>query len=231
MKNTIITLLVLTFFSLGFSQDKVNYEEEYMPKLQKAQEDLARLESEMATANSQITGTNDQITETQTKIDQTWEEIYKLVGSDKAGVDQFGKDLDALDSKVRSFGALPAEELYKRRAELDQFDAELNTFRANNISALTEYLNKIEKIDQRIKSIRSSIVVPYVTSYVVKKGDSLWKISGKKDIYDDPFKWTDIYKANKETISSWQNKYNAVLKEGQKEADLIYPEQEFTIPR
>jgi len=154
-----------------------------------------------------------------------------LVGSDKAGVDKFGKDLDALDSKVRSFGALPAEELYKRRMELDQFEAELNDFRTNKISALTENVNKIERIDQRIKSIRSSIVVPYVTSYVVKKGDSLWKISAKKDIYEDPFKWTDIYKANKETISSWQRRYNAVLKEGQQEADLIYPDQEFTIPR
>jgi nucleoid-associated protein YgaU len=68
-------------------------------------------------------------------------------------------------------------------------------------------------------------------SYVVQRGDNLWKISGKSDIYDDPFKWTDIYKANKETISSWQRKYNAVLKEGQEEADLIYPDQEFTIPR
>ncbi len=231
MKNTIITLLVLTFVGFGFAQDKVNYEEEYMPKLKKAQDDLARLETELATEQTLITDLNGKIADTQSKIDQVWNEIYALVDSDKAGVDQYRKDLDALDSKVRSFGALPAEELYKRRMELDQFEAELNNFRPNKISALTEFLNKIERIDQRIKSIRSSIVVPYVTSYVVKKGDSLWKISGKKDIYEDPFKWTQIYKANKETISSWQRKYNAVLKEGQQEADLIYPDQEFTIPR
>jgi nucleoid-associated protein YgaU len=231
MKNTIITLLVLAFVSFGFSQDKVNYEEEYMPKLQKAQEDLAKLEADIASEQTQITDLNGQISDTQTKIDQVWAEIYNLVGSDKAGVDQYRKDLDAIDSKVRSFGALPAEELYKRRKELDQFEAELNNFRSSKIYALTEFLNKIERIDQRIKSIRSSIVVPYVTSYVVKGGDSLWKISGKKDIYSDPFKWTQIYKANKETISSWQRKYNAVLKEGQQEADLIYPDQEFTIPR
>jgi nucleoid-associated protein YgaU len=231
MKNIIITLFVLTFLSLGYSQDKVNYEEQYLPKLQKAQAELARLESEITSEEAQVTALNGQISDVEAKKAQIWTEIYQLVGSDEAGVNQFRSSLDALDSKIKSFGALPAEELYKRKAELDGFQNELDQLKANKIAALTEFVNKIERIDQKIKSVRSSIVVPYVTSYVVKSGDSLWRISGKKDIYDDPFKWTDIYKANKETISSWQRKYNAVLKEGQKEADLIYPEQEFTIPR
>ena len=231
MKKIMIILFVLTFFSLGYSQDKVNYENEYLPKLQKAQAELARLEAEISAEEAQTAALKDQISDVEAKIKQKWAEIYQLVGSDEAGVNDFRKQLDALDSKIRSFGSLPAEELYKRKAELDGFQKELDKMKSNKIALLTEFLNKIERMDQKIKSIRSSIVVPYVTSYVVKKGDSLWKISGKKDIYDDPFKWTDIYKANKETISSWHRKYNAVLKEGQKEADLIYPEQEFTIPR
>lgn len=231
MKNIIITLFVLTFLSLGYSQDKVNYEEQYLPKLQKAQAELARLESEITSEEAQVAALNGQISDVETKKAQVWTEIYQLIGSDEAGVNEFRNSLDALDSRIKSFGALPAEELYKRKAELDGFQNELDQLKANKIAALTEFVNKIERIDQKIKSVRSSIVVPYVTSYVVKSGDNLWKISGKKDIYDDPFKWTDIYKANKETISSWQRKYNAVLKEGQKEADLIYPEQEFTIPR
>lgn len=231
MKKTVVTLLVLTFLSLGFSQDKVNYEEEYMPKLQKAQQELAALETDISSEEGQISTIEGQITETEQKKNEIWNQIYALIESDKAGVDTYRTELDDLDNAVRSFGALPAEELYKRRAELDQFEADLNALSAQKVSALTEFVNKIQRIDQRIKSVRSSIVVPYVTSYVVKKGDSLWKISGKKDIYDDPFKWTDIYKANQQTISSWQRKFNAVLKEGQKEADLIYPDQEFTIPR
>jgi nucleoid-associated protein YgaU len=231
MRNMITILSMLVFLSLGYSQDKMNYEEEYLPKLQKAQAELAKIEAEIASEKTQTETLNTQISEAEAKKAQIWAEIYQLVGTDENGVNDYRSKLDALDSKVRSFGSLPAEELYKRKAELDQYEAELNSLRSDKISALTEFINKIDRIDQKIKSIRSSMVVPYVTSYVVKRGDSLWRISGKKDIYDDPFKWTDIYKANKETISSWQRKYNAVLKEGQKEADLIYPEQEFTIPR
>ena len=231
MKKTILSIFILTFFALSFTQEEVNYEEEYLPKLTKAQEDVASTEAEIVVEETKVAELNTKVDETDASIKSTWTDIYALVGSDDAGVEEYRNNLNALESKIRSFGALPAEELYKRRAEVDDFDAELNTMRSDSKSALTEFMNKIERIDQKIKSVRSSIVVPYVTSYVVQRGDNLWKISGKSDIYDDPFKWTDIYKANKETISSWQNKYNAVLKEGQEEADLIYPDQEFTIPR
>ncbi|MDA3838792.1 MAG: LysM peptidoglycan-binding domain-containing protein [Candidatus Delongbacteria bacterium] len=231
MKKLILSVLILTFFALSFAQEEVNYEEEYLPKLTKVQSDLTNTEAEIVTEEATIADLNVKIEEKETAIENTWTEIYTAVGSDDSGVDEYRNNLNALESKIRSFGALPAEELYKRRAELDDFDAELTTMRADQKSALTEFMNKIERIDQKIKSVRSSIVVPYVMSYVVQRGDNLWKISGKSDIYDDPFKWTDIYKANKETISSWQRKYNAVLKEGQEEADLIYPDQEFTIPR
>ena len=50
--------------------------------------------------------------------------------------------------------------------------------------------------------------------YSVLKGDSLWKISGKPDVYNNPFEWPLIYKANSSKI---------------KDADLIYPGQVFAI--
>jgi LysM repeat protein len=51
------------------------------------------------------------------------------------------------------------------------------------------------------------------TTYVVKKGDSLWKIAGK--VYGNPLKWGRLYKANKEKLKS---------------ANKIYPGQVLTVP-
>lgn len=53
-------------------------------------------------------------------------------------------------------------------------------------------------------------------SYTVQRGDSLWTISAKDSIYGNPYQWPLIYKANRSQI---------------KDADLIYPGQQFTIER
>ena len=49
-----------------------------------------------------------------------------------------------------------------------------------------------------------------VSSYSVVRGDNLWSISGKDDVYADPYQWPLIYKTNRNKI---------------KDADLIFPGQ------
>jgi hypothetical protein len=60
------------------------------------------------------------------------------------------------------------------------------------------------------------MAAPPSDTYLVVRGDSLWKISGKPDIYNNPYQWPLIYKANRDKI---------------KDADLIYPGQELEITR
>ena len=54
------------------------------------------------------------------------------------------------------------------------------------------------------------------TQYQVAKGDCLWWISEFKQIYNDPFMWPLIYKANRDKINN---------------PDLIHPDQVLSIPR
>ncbi len=53
-----------------------------------------------------------------------------------------------------------------------------------------------------------------VTSYSVVRGDNLWDISGKDNVYGNSYQWPLIYKTNRSKI---------------KDADLIYPGQVFDI--
>ena len=52
-------------------------------------------------------------------------------------------------------------------------------------------------------------------TYEVMKGDHLWGIASKETIYADPYMWPRIYRANRDAID---------------DPDLIYPEQELTVP-
>ncbi len=54
------------------------------------------------------------------------------------------------------------------------------------------------------------------TTWKVYKGECLWTISSYPEIYDDPFKWPQIYRANNDKIE---------------DPDLIYPNQILRIPR
>lgn len=41
---------------------------------------------------------------------------------------------------------------------------------------------------------------PEKESYVVKKGDSLWKISSQSSVLGDPFRWPLLFRANRDQI-------------------------------
>lgn len=53
-------------------------------------------------------------------------------------------------------------------------------------------------------------------NYTVRRGDSLWHISGRGEVYGNPYQWPLIFRANSDKIE---------------DADLIFPGQQFTYPR
>ena len=65
-------------------------------------------------------------------------------------------------------------------------------------------------------TIKPEPVVSLPMLHKVKKGECLWTIASYKEIYNDPFMWPLIYKANKDKI---------------KDPDLIFPGQLFDINR
>jgi len=53
-------------------------------------------------------------------------------------------------------------------------------------------------------------------NYTVRRGDSLWRISERGEVYGNAYKWPLIFRANSDKIE---------------DADLIFPGQELSYPR
>lgn len=202
-------------YNPGFAQEEMTMDE-YNAQLQEwanrervAKEEITKLDDEMESLKSQITDLDSQIKE-------VWNEIYQVLGTDEAGVKAFGQQLDALDRELNALGAVSPEELFKRRKEIDGIEEKLQDQKENKIAVLTEMRDKIAGLEGKIAQLRAKIPKGIYDEYTVIRGDYLWKISKKPDIYGNPFQWIRIYSYNRDQI---------------KDPDLIYPDQIFKIQR
>jgi nucleoid-associated protein YgaU len=208
-------LFLLVGTGVSYSQEKMSMEE-YQAQLSEWQMREADAQTAGTTCQTEVDGLKEEIATVDAETETVWGEILDLLGTDQAGVDEFRSSLQNLESQVDGLLALSPEELFKKREEIAEIAAKLEEFKGNKIAALTEMQNMIASIEGKLTQAKNKMPKAVYDEYTVVVGDYLWKISGKAEIYDDPFQWIRIYSYNKDQI---------------KNADLIYPDQIFKIQR
>jgi nucleoid-associated protein YgaU len=153
-----------------------------------------------------------------------WRDTETILKSaeDEAASPEGSKTLAiSLANKASSQAELAVNQYYLEKAKI-MFDeaSSVSGLSANQQNTLTDAGTAIANAEGR-KAY--DLLTPLMTElrtanikYNVVGGDSLWSISGKSEIYADPYQWPLIYKANRDQI---------------KDADLIYPGQTFTVNR
>ncbi len=219
MKLTIAVLLV-SFISVNAQNYSYNYDEmtqeQYNAELEKWKSRLATAEQGISDEDARIAALKAELESLNQEIDATWNEIYATASSDKAGNDAYASDLNKLKSDVNSFLGMSPEDIYSRMNELDDFTAKVAELKKNDLSTLTANENLLSQIESLINQAREKGKTAVPPSYTVNRGDYLWKIAAKEDIYGDAYAWMRIYTSNSDQI---------------KNPDLIFPDQVLTIPR
>ncbi len=215
----VISIALLVVLNSAFAQS-YNYEEMEMEEYEALlAEWQGRLDAAQVGINEEDNLINDlqsQLDDTQAQIDAEWGEIYAALGSSKAEDDQFIGELDALRNDVSSFLNLSPEEIYSRQDEMQALKDRLNGFKENNLALLTANETKLNNIESMILQAEEKGKPAEPDTYTVMRGDYLWKIASKSEIYSDPYAWSRIYTSNTDQI---------------KDANLIYTDQVFRIPR
>jgi len=212
----VIGILSLSLVAPAVAQDKKMTMEEYNNELNAAKQREANANAEIAKLDAEIAQLRQDIASTDQQTTQTWDEIYTMLGTDRAGVEAYRNQMRQLEADVDGLVALSPEELFKRRAELDQLQARLDEMKKSNISKLTEMQDWIATIEGKLAQLRARMPKAIFDQYTVVRGDYLWRISKKQDIYGDPYQWMRIYSYNREMI---------------KNPDLIYPNWNLKIQR
>lgn len=142
-------------------------------------------------------------------------QILAAVGQSESEIAAFGRELDAIIAQLEGLMALAPEVLIMQRGEVMAIDSRVAELKQSNMAALPEMLDKLSTIDQLLTELKARIAQPVVIDYKVVRGDNLWNISKKEQIYADPYMWPRIYRKNKDQI---------------KDPDLIYPKQVLAVP-
>jgi len=218
----LISLLLISIFSLSLLAQEYSYDyknmkmDEYKAELAKWQKCEADNKAQIAEQEAQIAKLNEEIAATEQQIEDTWNEIYALLGTDKAGYQAYLGQLKALENELSGFVALSPEEIYTRMGELQGFKERLAELKKDKKSLTTESQGYISRIENLIAQAEEKGKPAAAGMYEVQRGDYLWKISKKDDVYGDAYKWYAIYSYNRDQI---------------KDPNLIYPAQVFRIPR
>ncbi len=210
-----IAFSMLLSANISLAQEKMSMEE-YQAQLTQWQQREAKAKADLEKCQSDIEQLKAQIASTEEEIKTIWKEIYDLLGVTEADVNAFRQELENLERQVDGLAALSPEELFKRRKEIDAAEAKLNELKQSKIALLSEMQDRIARIEGKIAQLRAKLPKAVYDEYTVVRGDYLWKISGKPDIYGDPYQWMRIYTYNRDQI---------------KDPDLIYPDQVLKIQR
>lgn len=217
---SLILLLSIFAFTGVFAQGSYNYEEmeqeQYNALLAEWQQRLDNAQQGIDGENTQIDDLNKQLTDMQAQIDGEWNEIYKLAGGDKASYDVFGNEMQALQNDARALLNLSPEDIYSRMNEVDELQAKLDELKKNPYSAMSDNAAMLASIQNLITQAKEKGAAAVPPSYTVMRGDYLWRIAAKDDIYGDAYAWMRIYTSNRDLI---------------KDPNLIFPNQVFSIPR
>ncbi len=216
---SVFALIFALTASMSYAQDLTCSEwtmDEYNAKMADLQKREADAKAEITATESSLEKVAAETAELENLTAAEWQAIYESVEASGDDVDGYRSSLDAIEAKVDGLAALSPEDLFQRRKEICALEEELKALGENKIALLSEMMDKTAMIEGKISRLRASLPKADFDEYTVLKGDYLWKISGKEDIYDDPYQWIRIYTYNRDQI---------------KDADLIYADQIFKIQR
>jgi hypothetical protein len=185
-------------------------------RIQKYKEQNATLQSKLDGLKADITKAEGDLATAVSDLKKCNDDIYSMIGASEADVNSFRERLGRIEGKVREMQRLNDDQLADRQEEVKALEAELNALRGERVAALPEFYDRIIALARDIKGLyREKKIKGYTVGTWAENRDCLWNISGRAEIYGDPFQWPKIWQANTDKI---------------KNPDIIQPGWVLTIP-
>lgn len=214
----VFSLAVMTSKSV-FAQDEPT--EMTMEDWQKMMDEYTakkdQLTIELNNLNTEIDGLKRSNADKDAALTKAENDLYAAVGSSKSGVADYRKSFESTEKMINSKSGNVAD-------ARKQFDA----LKASKVRCLPEFWDRFNAMEKKLLDWEKPVEPPKSNKYTVVKGDCLYKIAAKKEIYNNGRMWPVLWDANK-TVTL-DPKANKKTKTKITNPNLIYPGQQLVIP-
>lgn len=185
-------------------------------RIQDFQTRVTALETKLNELNTKYGDIQEQLKQIIKQLQDCREETKRLVGATDADIDAFGQKLGVLEGKVRAMKSLSDDQLADKTDEIKALEEEWKVLKTNKIAIMPQFFDRMVRLGRDIKGLyREKKINSYTVGTWAEDKDCLWNISGKMEIYGDPFQWPKIWQANTDQIRN---------------PDIIFPGQVLKIP-
>ncbi|MCX6161475.1 MAG: LysM peptidoglycan-binding domain-containing protein [Ignavibacteriae bacterium] len=215
----LIALLVLSL-TLGtkvalFAQDEEipeMTEEEWQKQLDEYTAKKGELAGKLDQLSKDIDLSKKKLADKDAEVTKAEEDLYASVGSTKSGVAQFRTNFESLEKMVNT-----------KSGKKEDAQKMIDLMGQNKVRCLPEFADRWNKM---MANFNKWDEVKKETGYTVVKGDCLYKIAGKKEIYNNVKMWPVLWEANEKGVVSAPPKVAKTIKN----PNLIYPGQVLKVP-
>ena len=187
---------------------------EYWVERTDIQKDKDKLSEQISLLNKDINDLKRISSDKDSELLKAEDDLYLAVGSTKSGVAEFRKEFNSLE-KIINGQIGKREDAEKRFAFIE----------TSKIKCLPEFWDRYQVMKKNLAAWKAPEVI--ANTYTVVKGDCLWKISGKEEIYGNPRLWPALWDANKDGVVSAPTTVPKTIKN----PNLIYPGQVLRVPQ
>ncbi len=208
------SILIAAFcvVSIASAQEKLS-KDEWQQQMTELTQKRDNLKMNLNTINNEIDSLKAYLASLETQIQSAHDERMSLVGP-------FEESLSNLEGKVDELSRLSNEDLFARKAEVEDAQNQLNELNNSKLAKVPSYAERLQALQTKIDGLKSTLAGTgegkmYTVGTWAKDRDCLWNIAKKKDIYSNPFMWPKIWQGNRDQI---------------KDPDIIHQGQKLKIP-
>jgi nucleoid-associated protein YgaU len=179
--------------------------------------EITNLQSEISSIDDQIKQANADLQQRMADNTKCRDGLYAMLGSDRNGYNAYRERLARDEQELNALRAMPANQLSQSMPRMNALETEIRALRGDKLVLIRDHYQRVTALSNGYMQLKHGMM-PSNSTYTVgtwkKDRDCLWNIAKKPEIYNDPFAWPKIWRANQDIIHN---------------PDIIHPGQQLQI--